>query len=279
MQKVFSRAIAVALMFTSGSVCYAAFQNARTTDQDRQRVRQPLDDYLAKLRAQSPSIIPILGDDVDLLLPSYAVFAVRFRMFPVTVAPPDPLKSQNLFFVLRPGKPEGKLKSICQINTIKDLEAQLIARDAAATTEMEMKSAVRAWLKMSTELKQDGYFKFAISEEFLSVKRMPIETMAVGRATVVSGGTGEIRVAVVFAQNGKLKGIEEQSTVKPGIRPICQATKLLDRDPIVRRMAEQDLLVMGRAAKPYLDEQRARAGPKRRAAIARIWARIVEEGW
>jgi hypothetical protein len=28
--------------------------------------------------------------------------------------------------------------------------------------------------------------------------------------------------------------------LRAGPRPICQATKLLDRDPIVRRMAEQD---------------------------------------
>jgi hypothetical protein len=62
----------------------------------------------------------------------------------------------------------------------------------------------------------------------------------------------------------------EKSVLHPGVRPICQATKLLDRDPIVRRMAEQDLLVMGRAAKPSLDQIRATARPKLREAIDRI---------
>ena len=66
--------------------------------------------------------------------------------------------------------------------------------------------------------------------------------------------------------------------LRPGIRPICQATKLLDRDPIVRRMAEQDVLVMGRAAKPYLDQVRATARPKLQQAIDRIWQRILDEG-
>jgi hypothetical protein len=53
---------------------------------------------------------------------------------------------------------------------------------------------------------------------------------------------------------------------------------LLDADPIVRRMAEQDLLIMGSAAKSYLDEQRAKASPELRRAIDRLWQRIVDEG-
>jgi hypothetical protein len=42
-------------------------------------------------------------------------------------------------------------------------------------------------------------------------------------------------------------------------------------------MAEQDLLCMGRAAKSYLDEQRAKAGPELQKAIDRIWQRIVDD--
>jgi hypothetical protein len=69
----------------------------------------------------------------------------------------------------------------------------------------------------------------------------------------------------------------ERRAIHAGVRPICQATKLLDPDPIVRRMAERDILVMGRAAKAYLDEQRARATPALRQAIDRMWKRIVAE--
>jgi hypothetical protein len=77
---------------------------------------------------------------------------------------------------------------------------------------------------------------------------------------------------------GSLVHIYEKGALRPGVRPICQATKLLDRDPIVRRMAEQDLLVMGRAAKPYLDQVRAAAQPKLQQAIDRTWHHIVDEG-
>ena len=44
-------------------------------------------------------------------------------------------------------------------------------------------------------------------------------------------------------------------------------------------MAEQDILVMGKSAKAYLDEQRAKAEPELKAAIDRVWRRILDEGW
>ena len=53
--------------------------------------------------------------------------------------------------------------------------------------------------------------------------------------------------------------------------------KLLDPDPIVRRMAEQDILVMGRAARDYLMDQRANAPPLLQDAIDRIWRRILQD--
>jgi multimeric flavodoxin WrbA len=62
------------------------------------------------------------------------------------------------------------------------------------------------------------------------------------------------------------------------MRPICQSTKLLDPDPIVRKMAEQDILIMGSPAKEYLDWQRTQVSPELRQAIDRIWQRIIKEG-
>lgn len=68
------------------------------------------------------------------------------------------------------------------------------------------------------------------------------------------------------------------NAIQKGVRPICQATKLLDPDPVVRGMAEQAILVMGKAAEGYLTEQRTRASPELRQAIDRIWQRILAEG-
>ena len=71
----------------------------------------------------------------------------------------------------------------------------------------------------------------------------------------------------------------EQANVRPGPRPICQATKLLDPDPVVRRMAEQDLLIMGIAARAYLLEQRNKANAELRRAIDLLWQRMEKNGW
>ena len=93
----------------------------------------------------------------------------------------------------------------------------------------------------------------------------------------MAGGNGEITAKLTFDPNGKFQSAEEKVNLKPGPRPICQATKLLDGDAIVRRMAERDLLIMGRAAKPYLDEQRAKASPELQRAIDAIWRQIQDE--
>src|SRR5207302_8872564 len=95
-----------------------------------------------------------------------------------------------------------------------------------------------------------------------------------GTVAAMAGGSGTLGATLTFNKAGKLTKVRETDKLRPGPRPICQATKLLDRDPVVLRMAEQDLLLMGRAAKPYLDEQRAEAPADMRRAIDRLWRRI-----
>ena len=77
--------------------------------------------------------------------------------------------------------------------------------------------------------------------------------------------------------DGKLLQVSQTAKIKEGPRPICQATKLLDADPLVRRICERDLLFMGRPALDYLREQRDLAGPELRRAIDRVIARILRE--
>src|SRR5260370_288820 len=134
----------------------------------------------------------------------------------------------------------------------------------------------RTFLRLSEELEQDLFFTF--SECAVNYSSSQDGALVPGQVLVLNGGTGEIDLSMPFDRDGNLGDVQETDTVRAGIRPICQATKLLDRDRLVRRMAEQDILVMGRSAKTYLDEQRAKAGPKLRNAIDRIWQRIVDEG-
>jgi hypothetical protein len=99
---------------------------------------------------------------------------------------------------------------------------------------------------------------------------------AAGQSVVAptGGNQGLLESQIVFSPEGKLASTKNEKNIQEGMRPICQSTKLLDEDQIVRRMAEQDILLMGRSCKFYLDEQRAKATPELQAAIDAIWIRI-----
>ena len=160
--------------------------------------------------------------------------------------------------------------------TIPDLKFLFGAESGQAPSADAAADVVSTWLRFSEELKQDLFYTFS-SPEISYLPRDDVPRVR-AHATVVSGGEGQIDVLIAFGDAGSLVQIDEKSSLRPGVRPICQATKLLDRDPIVRRMAEQDILIMGRAARPYLDQIRATARPKLQQAIDRIWQRILTEG-
>jgi hypothetical protein len=92
-----------------------------------------------------------------------------------------------------------------------------------------------------------------------------------------AGNEGFLTAEMLVSPKGQLLEVREDVKLKAGIRPICQATKLLDPDPIVRRMAERDLLILGPLAIPYLSEQWRQADPQLRRAIERI-QRQIEQG-
>ena len=124
---------------------------------------------------------------------------------------------------------------------------------------------------------QDGYSQFVLQDDSTKLTVWPLGRAARGKVVLMSGGNGEITAALTFDAAGNLVDVSQTASLKPGPRPICQATKLLDPDPIVRRMAEHDLLYMGRAAHEYLAAQRAGASPELQRAIDKLWQQIVDE--
>jgi hypothetical protein len=224
---------------------------------------------------------PITDDAVKRAFPGFYFFVYGFTVYPAQQKIASGFDTRNVFIVSKDSKlqhhkadcldpPNPYLKSLEQffrenLGLVKDDEAA--------------KQAVEAWLRLSEEFTQDEYFHFLITRDSLLVQTLKDGRKASGKAIVTEGGKGEIRATLHFTAEGKLSEIAETNTVRRGVRPKCQATKLLDPDPIVRLMAEQDILVMGRAAKPYLDEERAKVSSELREAIDRIWQRIVDEGW
>jgi hypothetical protein len=238
-----------------------AASSAKADDQ------QLVENYLQSRGLNGYVVRPVTDDFVGRTLPNFSFFGVIFRQYPVAVQcpPTTDLKCANLFFVQN--------SQVDFVSTIDDLRFFFAANLAPAPTQDMATDVASTWLRFSEELKQDLFYTFSPA----SVSYVPRAdlTWLRAHASVVAGGDGNTDVLMTLGTSGSLVNILEKSALRPGIRPICQAPKLLDPDPIVRRMAEQDLLVMGRAAKPYLDQIRAAARPKLQQAIDRIWQRIL----
>jgi hypothetical protein len=227
-------------------------------------------DYLDNLNVHGYVIRPITDDYVGGTFANSSFFGVIFRQYPVArlCLEQQGLECSNIFFVQN-----GEVRFVPNVPELKTFFSQQLC---PLPSEDAAKDAGRSWLRLSNELKQDLFFEYSPP----AVEYTPTADGATvtGQVVVTAGGQGQIDLAMNFDLAGIFVDVQESSTVRPGVRPICQATKLLDRNPVVRRMAEQDIIVMGRTAKPYLDAIRAKSKPKLQQAIDRIWRRIVDEG-
>jgi hypothetical protein len=235
--------------------------------------KEQLERHLAKLHAAGAVVTQEEEPALTRLFPTGLFYAVIFRQYPIARRPPQPLQMHNIFVY-------GKDTSLQRFSDVQELTKLFRAHLASAKNDTAIKDVTRGWLAIVKEFHQDGFYGFTIPKD-VTITPQDGGKKAVGRAVVkpVGGNKGYVQAALVFDASGKLTKIAGLAKLKPGIRPVCQATKLLDADPIIRRMAEKDILVMGRAAKDYLDEQRRKASPALQKAIDRVWKRIVDEGW
>lgn len=207
---------------------------------------------------------------------THTFFVLNFPKYPVARLPAEPLKSNNLFAVDGDGKVEHLTDAAALSKFFQANQQPLMAADFPVIY-------LKSWLRLSQEFQQDGYYKFEIPKDSIktvSTDDVPASHIKVSGKAVVDpkgGDKGEISVTMEF-KKGKLSEIKEEVKLTPGMRPRCQALKLLDPDPVVRYLAEQSLVIMGQSCKPYLDEQRAKASPELQKAIDRVWQRILDEG-
>lgn len=231
-----------------------------------------LKEYLGAIKGSEAGRVTALADGTRETFPDFVLFSHVIPQYPLAREAPAPLKSANVIAV--PKKKDGKP---VLITDTKELEKFFKEHARPVTKGSEGQDTVAAWLRASAELAQDGYFKFAVKAG--TVSTTDDITTASGTATVDPRNMdkGEIKATLKF-KAGKLTNNETKVNVSAGIRPRCQATKLLDPDPIVRAIAEDSLRVMGSTAKDYLDAQYAKASPELRAAIDRVRAKIKAEG-
>lgn len=256
-------------MWTSVMLLSTALLPAAPTAEEIQKAEQDLQAQLKEWKAPNALRVGRISDEaLERSFANRLFFTGLLPQFPVGIAPAPGSKIQvsNLFVVGKDGK-------VLHLTDAKGLEAFFKESLPAAKNEAALKDAARAWLALSPEFRQDGFFKFKLMDDSTKAEGKK----ATAQVVVMQGGNGSITATLTFDDAGKLAQVTEEAKIRPGPRPICQATKLLDPDPIVRKMAEQDLLCMGRAAHDYLMQQRAKAVPELQQAIDRMWQRILQQ--
>ncbi len=235
-------------------------------DRRREDARRVLQTHLTKYESAAPGELRDLKfKPLGRSYPRCEFFTLRFPRYPVEVAPPEPLKSSNVFAVCG--------DQVTLINDEQQLEKFFTTYPPVLAGDQALADATRSWLYVVRELQKDGFFEFARPSVTLS------DDSSEGVVEVVEkrGDQGKLTVHMELV-DGKLKIVRSVADVQQGIRPRCQARRLLDNDPAVREIMKRDILVMGSACKPYLDEVRADASPELRQAIDEVWRQIVDEG-
>jgi hypothetical protein len=231
-----------------------------------------LKEYLGAIKGSEAGRVTALADGTRETFPDFVLFAHVIPQFPLAREAPAPLKHANVIAV--PKKKDGKP---VLITDTKELEKFFKAHARPVTKGSEGQATVTAWLRAASELAQDGFFKFTVKAGTVATADDTTSVSGTSSVAEQNGDKGEVTAKLTF-KGGKLTTSDTKVSVSAGIRPRCQATKLLDPDPIVRAIAEDSLRVMGSTAKEYLDAQYTKASPELRAAIDRVRAKIKAEG-
>jgi len=232
-----------------------------------------LKEYLKDIKgSEAGRVTALTADGVKETFPDHVLFSHVIPLYPVARETPPPLKHANVLAV--PKKKDGK---VILITDAKGLEKFFKENARPVKEPDEADAAVKAWLRATAELNQDGFFKFTVKAGPGTAAGNTITATGEAPVDPRNMDKGEIKATLSF-KDGKLASAETKVNITAGMRPRCQATKLLDPDPIVRAMAEDSIRVMGSSIKPYLDDQRAKAPANLRQAIDRVWAKAQAEG-
>lgn len=218
----------------------------------------------------------ITDPTLNLVLSSWRFYMVSFPLYPVAMMPPEPLSNKNLFVLNKDGVVQN-------ITSVDDLKKFFLASAHEIKDNGGAKDGLNAWFALSISVSTDGWTHLIVPQDKIKVTQSDGKTVATGEATAANAGVkfgdrGGITATLTYddKDKGKLIEVKQEINIQHGIRPVCQCTKLLDADPIIRKMARQDLLVMGTAAREYMTAQRAKASPELKKAIDEVWAEILK---
>lgn len=232
--------------------------------------RKALNGFLARYPAsRSGQVIPVATDELKKLFPKTSFFVLRFRQYPVGILPPKPLKVNNVFAV------SGK--TVTHLADLPSFTKHFQKNVKAINSKESAENAALAFLNLSREYQQDGFYKFEKPEVKVTVGKGGFVAQGEVKVEQKRGDRGSVTVALSTLE-GRLEKVTPGGKLSAGIRPRCQATRLLHPDPVIREIMKRDLIVMGSSAKGYLAEQWSTADPALRKEIEKVWQQILIEG-
>jgi hypothetical protein len=233
--------------------------------QSREQAKAAVKAHLSGMKtAEYGELLDLEAEPLQTLFKDCRFFVLRFGVYPVAVEAEPPLKTNNLFVVC-----EGRITHVTDEQQLKQF---FMRRLASSSQPISPSAATESWLYLVQELHKDGFFQFQPPSVSKSGEASEGSTEVVAQR----GDKGKLSVKMEFKE-GKLVAVTSEGSVSPGVRPRCQATRLLDEDPVVREIMWRDIVIMGRAGKPYLNEVRATAGPALQQAIDQVWQQILAE--
>lgn len=268
--RLFARAVVCGLLVCLPANSAPAPDVKKPTAEDIAKAEKSVKELLEKLNGGAARVGVVKDTALERALPSFVFLTALFPRYPIARPTPEGLSPSNIYAV----GPDGKPQLIKDASALQEFFKKNLP---VVKTDDQAKDAARAYVRLAQEFQQDGFFKFTLNDDSTKVTDRDGGKAATARVVVMQGGNGEMTATVLLDQNGKFDKATEEVQIKRGPRPICHATLLLDPNPLVRRIVEQDLLIMGPAAHDYLIEQRAKAPPELQRAIDRIWAKIQEQ--
>ena len=196
-------------------------QKENPTPEEIAKAETQVQKELVKLKGENGQVKLLASEPLVRTFPNHLFCSVLYRRYPVARVPPRPLKPSSIFAIRRAR--EGKPLLLADSKQLEDFFQEVLA---PVQSDDQAKDTVRAWLRLSQILVQDGFYKFTLMDDSTKVKAVDSGKEASGKVVVMAGGNGEIDVHMTFDKSGKLIKLDQSVQVKPGPRPICQAYKV-----------------------------------------------------
>ena len=203
--------ISVVLLFLGSCVVPGQIGNRITEQDGSDAIRR----WLSQVSGAQGGLILSIGDAaVVQAFPSEHFYVLRYPRYPVAQVLPEDITYNNLLVV----HSDGRVERLADTKTLESLFRSRLVRVSNAPLALR---ALTAWLRLSQEFQQDGFFEFQEPVGKLNPlpKRAGLIVSGITMVIANAGNKGEIAVVLRFDRSGKLSSAVETANVISGRRP------------------------------------------------------------